>query len=337
MLDNAVENVNQTLIRTFILLGLSNVFGLQIIFFWMFSMMYMITLSGNVLLILMVRLNRRLQTPMYFFLSNLSMIDTCFSSTVVPKILQNTISPDRSISFVGCATQMYFHLALGGTECLLLAVMAYDRYTAICNPLYYTSIMDRRLCVGLVTGCWILSFLNSFILTFLTFQLPYCKSNLISHFFCEMPPLFRLSCRDIWFNEVAEYISGAIVALGSFLLILLSYLCITITVLKIRTSKERQKVFSTCASHILVVSLYYGAIMLMHLHPRSASSSEQDRVVTILYTVVTPMLNPIIYSIRNKDIQEAIKKTMSNVIQKFSAMKFDQLTIENGVFRSSLP
>ncbi|XP_044127318.1 olfactory receptor 1020-like [Bufo gargarizans] len=329
MLDNSVDNGNQTLVRSFILLQLSDIFELQIVFFLMFSMMYLITLSGNVLLITVVTLNRRLQTPMYFFLSNLSMIDMCFSSAVVPKILLNTISKDRSISFVGCATQIYFHLALGGSECLLLAVMAYDRYTAICKPLHYRAIMDWRLCIGLVTGCWVISFINSFILTFLTFQLPFCKSNLISHFFCEMPPLLRLSCQDIRLNELAEYISGAIVVLGSFLLILLSYLCIFITVLKIRTNKQLQKVFSTCGSHILVVSLYFGTIMFMHLHPRSASSAEQDRVVTILYTVVTPMLNPIIYSIRNKDIKEAIRKAMHNKTQfsfqnvKFSASTFD--------------
>ncbi|KAG8537414.1 hypothetical protein GDO81_024560 [Engystomops pustulosus] len=275
--------------------------------------MYVITLSGNLVLIIVVRLNLRLQTPMYFFLSNLSLIDICFSSTVVPKILSNTISRDRSISFVGCATQMYFHLALGGTECLLLAVMAYDRYTAICNPLHYTTIIDKRLCVGMVTGCWVLSFVNSFILTFFTFQLPYCKSNLISHFFCEMPPLFRLSCQDIWLNEVAEYISGAFVALGSFLFIIVSYLFITVTVLRIRNNNARKKALSTCTSHILVVFLYYGGIMFMHLHPRSASSAEQDRVVTILYTVVTPMMNPIIYSIRNKDIKVALRKTMHNI------------------------
>ncbi|XP_044127311.1 olfactory receptor 1020-like [Bufo gargarizans] len=312
MLDNAVDNGNQTLVRTFIFLRLSDIFYLQIVFFLMFLMMYMIILSGNLLLITVVTLNRRLHTPMYFFLSNLSMIDIFFSSTVVPKMLSNTISKDRSISFVGCATQMYFHLALGGTECLLLAVMAYDRYIAICNPLHYRAIMDWRLCVGLVTRCWIISFINSFILTFLTFQLHFCKSNVLNHFFCEMPPLFRLSCQDIWLYELAEYISGAIVALGSFLLILSSYLCITITVLKIRTNKDRKKVFSTCGSHILVVCLYYGTIMFMHLHPRSASSAEQDRVVTILYTVVTPMLNPIIYSVRNKDIKEAIRKAMGN-------------------------
>ncbi|KAM5129356.1 olfactory receptor 5V1-like [Mantella aurantiaca] len=310
MLEVSVQNTTQT----FILLRLSDVFSLQIILFLMFSLMYLMILSGNLLLIIVVRRNARLHTPMYFFLSNLSVIDICFSSTVVPKILLNTISMDHSISFVGCATQMYFHLALGGVECLLLAVMAYDRYTAICKPLRYKLIMDEKLCTGLVVGCWIVSFINSLFLTTFTFQLPYCKSNLISHFFCEMPPLLRLSCRDIWFNELAEYISGAIVALGSFTLILVSYLWITLTVLKFRSVKDKLKAFSTCTSHIAVVTLYYGTIMLMHLHPRSSSSAEQDRVVTILYTVVTPMLNPIIYSIRNKDIKEAIKKTICFVI-----------------------
>ncbi|XP_018420724.1 PREDICTED: olfactory receptor 1020-like [Nanorana parkeri] len=314
MLGTGVQNTTDPFVRTFILLRLSDVFSLQIIFLLMFSVMYLMILSGNLLIIIVVRLNARLQTPMYFFLSNLSVIDICFSSTVVPKILVNTISKDHSISFVGCATQMYFHLALGGVECLLLAVMAYDRYTAICKPLQYNLIMDKKLCTGLVVGCWIVSFTNSLILTTFTFQLPYCKSNLISHFFCEMPPLLRLSCRDIWFNELAEYISGAIVALGSFTLILVSYLWITLTVLKFHTTKDKLKAFSTCASHIAVVTLYYGTIMFMHLHPRSSSSAEQDRVVTILYTVVTPMLNPIIYSIRNKDIKEAIKKTLCFVV-----------------------
>ncbi|XP_072284837.1 olfactory receptor 1500-like [Pyxicephalus adspersus] len=313
MLDTAVQNKTQTLVRTFLLLRLSNVFSLQLVFFLMFSVMYLMILSGNLLIIIVVRLNSRLQTPMYFFLTNLSVIDICFSSTVLPKILVNTISHDHSISFVGCATQMYFHLAVGGVECLLLAVMAFDRYTAICRPLQYNLIMNRKLCTGLVVGCWIVSFINSLILTTFTFQLPYCKSNLISHFFCEMPPLLRLSCKDIWLNELAEYISGTIVALGSFTLILMSYLWITLTVLKFHSTKDKLKAFSTCASHVAVVTLYYGGIMFMHLHPRSSSSAEQDRLVTILYTVVTPMLNPIIYSIRNKDIKESLRKTICSV------------------------
>ncbi|XP_018420741.1 PREDICTED: olfactory receptor 5V1-like [Nanorana parkeri] len=257
----------------------------------------MLILSGNLLLILMVRLNSQLQTPMYFFLSNLSFIDICFSSSVVPKMLVNTISKDRSISFWGCACQMYFHLALGSTECLILAVMAYDRYTAICKPLQYTAIMGRKFCLWLSASCWAISFFNSFILTVLTFQLPYCRSNHISHFFCEMPPLLRLSCSDIWLNEVAEYISGILIALGSCLLIFGSYLCIAMTIVKTQSTKERQKAFSTCASHILVVSLYYGTVMFMHLRQRSSYSAKQDRIVSILYTVIIPMLNPMIYSI----------------------------------------
>ncbi|XP_072284838.1 olfactory receptor 5AP2-like [Pyxicephalus adspersus] len=316
MSQNILENTNQTFVKSFNLLGLSNTLGLQIIFFLLFSLMYMLILSGNLLLILMVRLHPRLQTPMYFFLSNLSFIDICFSSTVVPKMLANTISKDRSISFWGCAFQMYFHLALGATECLILAVMAYDRYTAICKPLLYMTIMDRKLCLWLAASCWVISFCNSFILTLFTFRLPYCKSNHISHYFCEMPPLLRLSCRDIWFNEVAEYISGVLIALGSCLLIFGSYLCIALSILKTQSTKERQKAFSTCASHISVVSLYYGTVMFMHLRPRSSYSAEQDRIVSILYTIMIPMLNPIIYSIRNKDIKGSIKKTFLNKIIK---------------------
>ncbi|XP_063803860.1 olfactory receptor 1F1-like [Pseudophryne corroboree] len=313
MLDNSVST-NQTSVREFILLGLSNNNDLQIVFFLLFLGMYMVTLSGNLLLILVVRLNPRLHTLMYFFLSNLSAIDICFSSTVVPKLLLVTISQDKSISFLGCATQMYFHLVLGQTESLILAVMAFDRYTAICKPLQYTIIMHKKLCVGLSAGCWIVSFSNSIILTLVTFQLPFCKSNLISHFFCEMPPLLQLSCGDIWLSEVLEYMTGVIIVLFSFLLILMSYLNITLNVIKIRSTKEKQKAFSTCASHLVVVSLYYCTIMYIHMHSRTASSAEKDRAVTILYTAVIPLLNPFIYSVRNKEIKEAIKKSVTTAI-----------------------
>ncbi|KAM5129357.1 uncharacterized protein ACMZJ9_019861 [Mantella aurantiaca] len=314
MSRNVLENSNQTIVRHFILLGLSNLLSLQIFFFLLFSLMYMLILCGNLLLIFMVRLHSRLQTPMYFFLINLSFIDISFSSCVVPEMLANTISKDRSISFWGCATQMYFHLALGATECLILAVMAYDRYTAICKPLLYTTIMNRKVCLRLSATCWVISFFNSLTLTLLTFHLPFCKSNHINHFFCEMPPLLRLSCSYIWINELAEYISGVLIALGSCLLIFGSYFCIALTILKIKSIKEKQKVFSTCASHILVVSLYYGTVMFMHLRPRSSYSEEQDRIVSILYTVIIPMLNPIIYSMQNKDIKISIKKTFCDKI-----------------------
>ncbi|XP_071972481.1 olfactory receptor 5V1-like [Engystomops pustulosus] len=304
-----MDNSTQTFVKQFILLGLSTIPGLQILFSLLFLLMYMVSFSGNLILIIVVQFNTQLRTPMYFFLTNLAVIDICFSTTVVPKILSNTLSSDQSISFFGCAAQLYFHLALGGSECLLLTVMAYDRYIAICKPLRYNTIMGKKFCFYLAGGCWIVNLLNSFLLTFFTFRLPFCRSNHISYFFCEMPPLFHLSCKDTWFNELMKYIAVGLIVLGSFLLILMSYLCITLTILKIRSTKERQKAFSTCASHLTVVCLFYGTVMFIYLRPRYSYSPGQDKVVTVLYTVVTPMLNPIIYSIRNKEVIKAIKKT----------------------------
>ncbi|XP_056408658.1 olfactory receptor 5V1-like [Hyla sarda] len=308
-----MENVNQTLASTFILLGLSNAPRLQLMLFMLFFMMYIATLSGNLLLVIVVRLNTHLQTPMYFFLSNLAIIDICFSTTIVPKILANTISHNGEISFLGCAAQMYFHLALGATECLILAAMAYDRYIAICKPLQYNNIIDKKRCLFLAAGSWTVSFLNSMIHAVFTFQLPYCKSNQVNHFFCEMPPLFLLSCTDTLLNEIAVYISGGLIALCSFLLTLLSYIHIICAILNIHSMSRRKKAFSTCASHLTVVSLYYGTIMFMYLRPRSSYSPNRDRVISIFYTVVTPMLNPVIYSIRNKDITGTIRKTISTI------------------------
>ncbi|XP_073493741.1 olfactory receptor 5V1-like [Phyllobates terribilis] len=302
-----MEGTNQKSPGSSILLGLSNVLHFQIICFVIFLVMYIMTLAGNVLLVIVVRINSKLQTPMYFFLSNLSIIDICFSSTIVPKILINTISEDRSISILGCAFQMYFHLALGATECILLAIMAYDRFVAICKPLHYTNIMSKILCSCLAAGSWSFCFMNSAIHVVLTFHLPYCRSHHINHFFCEMPPFFQLSCKDTWFNELAMYISAVIIASSSFVLTLISYVHIIYTILKIRSSQGRQKAFSTCASHLTVVSLYYGTIMFMYMRPRSMHSPETDKTVSILYTAVTPMLNPIIYSMRNKDVKSTIK------------------------------
>ncbi|XP_073498368.1 olfactory receptor-like protein OLF1 [Phyllobates terribilis] len=306
-----MEGLNQTSAERFILLSLSNVPYLQVICFLVFLVMYVITLTGNALLVIVVSINpkvlQKLQTPMYFFLSNLSIIDICFSSTIVPKLLINTISEDRSISLLGCALQMYFHLALGDTECILLAIMAYDRFVAICKPLHYTNIMSKSLCSCLAAGSWSVCFMNSAIHVDLTFHLPYCRSHHVNHFFCEMPPFFRLSCKDTWFNEIAMYITAAIIGMFSFVLTLISYVHIISTRVKIRSSQGRQKAFSTCASHLTVVSLYYGTIMFMYMRPRSMHSPETDKTVSILYTAVTPMLNPINYSMRNKDVKGTIR------------------------------
>ncbi|XP_066428640.1 olfactory receptor 5AP2-like [Eleutherodactylus coqui] len=308
MLIYAAVNSNQTSVKTFILLALSNVFEFQIIFSILFLVIYTITLSINILLLIAVRSNYKLHTPMYFFLSNLSVIDIGFSSSVVPKILANTLSVDKSISFLGCATQLFFHLALGGTECLLLAVMSYDRYIAICKPLQYSSVMNNQFCLILAVGCWVTGFGNAVILTFFTFKLSFCRSNHVEHFFCEMPPILQLSCEDISFSEIVKYISVVLIAVGSFLLILLSYMCITLAILKIRTTNQRLKTFSTCGSHLAVVLVFYGTVLFMHLRPPYSYFPRQDRVLAMLYTVVIPMLNPIIYSIRNKDIKHSVQK-----------------------------
>ncbi|KAG8536704.1 hypothetical protein GDO81_025816 [Engystomops pustulosus] len=304
-----MDNSTQTIVKKFILLRLSTIPGLQIFFSLLFLLMYMVSFSGNLILIIVVQFNTQLRTPMYFFLTNLAFIDIGLSSTVVPKIISNTLSSDQSISFFGCAAQLYFHHSLGSTECLLLAVMAYDRYIAICKPLLYITIMSRTFCLYIAGGCWIVSIFDSFLLTIFTFQLPYCRSNRINHFFCEMPPLFQLSCKDTRFNELMNYIVAGIMVIGLFLLILMSYLFITLTILKIRSTKEQQKAFSTCASHLTVVCLFYGAVMFIYLHPHYSDSPGQGKVVTVLYTVVTPMLNPIIYSIRNKEVKKGMKKT----------------------------
>ncbi|XP_075700708.1 olfactory receptor 5AP2-like [Rhinoderma darwinii] len=306
-----MDPTNSTSPGMFILLGLSDVPYLQVIFFLMFLAMYIITLSGNLLLIIVVRINTTLQTPMYFFLSNLSFIDICFSSTIVPKLLINTLAKDRSISFMGCAFQMYFSLALGATECIILAVMAYDRFAAICKPLHYNTIMNKRLCIILAVGSWMACFMNSSIHVFITFQLPYCKSHHIGHFFCEIPPFLQISCRDTRLNEAAMYVSAGILVMMSFFLTLISYIHIISTILKIQTSHGRQKAFSTCASHLTVVTFYYGTIMFMYLRPRSAFFPETDKTISILYTVVTPMLNPFIYSVRNKDVKRTIKNSLT--------------------------
>ncbi|KAG9463443.1 hypothetical protein GDO78_021722 [Eleutherodactylus coqui] len=303
-----MEYLNQTSSNRFFLVGLSTDPFLQPLYFMIFLMMYMVTLSGNILIIAVVRTEPRLQTPMYFFLSNLSLIDLCFSSTIVPKLLLNTLSEDKSISFWACAAQMYFHLALGGTECIILAIMAYDRYVAICHPLHYYNIMNLKLCFLLAVGTWSSNFLNSIYYAYSTFQLPFCRSKHVNHYFCEMPPLFRLSCKDTLINEIAVYISGGIVGLCSFVLTLLSYVQIISSILKIRSSTGRRKAFSTCVSHLSVVSLYYGAIVFTYLRPRGSYSVHRDRSVAILYTVVTPMFNPIIYSIRNKEVKESVRK-----------------------------
>ncbi|XP_077137209.1 olfactory receptor 5AR1-like [Ranitomeya variabilis] len=305
-----MENSNQTISDVFYLLGLSTVPYLQVLSFIIFLLMYMSTFSGNLLLIIVVTTNSTLHTPMYFFLSNLSLIDISFSSSIVPVLLKNTLSKDRSISLLACAFQMFFALVLGATECILLSVMAYDRFVAICRPLHYNTIMNKKVYVCLALVSWSMGIINALIHVTLIFQLPFCRSHEVKNFFCEVPPFLKLSCKEPWLNEVAMYIATGIIVMFAFFLTVVSYIQIISTVLKIRSSEGRQKAFSTCASHLTVVSLYYGTLMFVYLQPRSSFSSEIAKTVSVLYTVVTPMLNPIIYSIRNKDVKNCALKLM---------------------------
>ncbi|XP_075139637.1 olfactory receptor 10A7-like [Leptodactylus fuscus] len=300
---------NQSYSNRFILLDLSTVPYLEVIGFLAFLVLYLTTLLANLLLIIVVSINPKLQTPMYFFLTNLSLIDMCFSTTVVPKLLIITLTKDSSISLLECAVQMYFHLALGCTECFILGVMAYDRFAAICRPLHYNTIMSRKMCIYLASASWTLGFINSMIHVIYTFQMSFCHSHQINHFFCELPPFLRISCSDTWLHEVAMYISASTIAIISFLLILISYIRIVSTILKV-SSLGRYKALSTCSSHIIVVSVYYGTLMIMYLRPRTDSSSDIDKYVSVLYTTVTPMLNPIIYSVRNKDVKGTITNNL---------------------------
>ncbi|XP_002938809.3 olfactory receptor 5G3-like, partial [Xenopus tropicalis] len=300
-----MESLNETSADRFILLGLTNTPYLQELCVFVFLIMYLVTIAGNLFFIIVVGTSVQLQTPMYFFLCNLSVIDIGFSSTIVPTLLINSVARDKSISLLGCGVQMFFHLALGSTECFILSVMAYDRYAAICQPLHYYKVMSKTVCICLASGSWTVSLINSAIHVVFTFQLPFCRSNHINHFFCEMPPFFYISCRDTWFNEVAMYISASIIGLCSFFLTLISYVSIVLTILKICSTKERMKAFSTCGSHLTVVSLYYGTLTFMYFHPRSDCFPETAKTTSLIYTVVTPMLNPLIYSIRNEEVQNS--------------------------------
>ncbi|XP_069805772.1 olfactory receptor 5V1-like [Dendropsophus ebraccatus] len=304
------QQLNQTISYRFILLGLSNVPHLQVIFFIIFLIMYVMTISGNLLLIIVVAINPALHSPMFFFLTNLSIIDICFSSSIVPVILMNTLLTDRSISFWGCMTQMFISLTLGATENLIFAVMAYDRFAAICRPLHYRTIMNKALCFYLVAGSWSVGLINSFIQVTLTFHLQFCNSLNLNHYLCELPAFIRMSCGDTSLNELSVYISGAIIGMCSFYMIVISYIHIITKILKIISSQGRQKSFSTCASHLTVVTLYYGTIMSMYLRPHSKNNSyyskQADKVVPILYTTVIPMLNPLIYSVRNQDVKNTL-------------------------------
>ncbi|NP_667233.2 olfactory receptor 381 [Mus musculus] len=301
---------NKTVITQFILLGLPILPEYQHLFYALFLSMYLTTILGNLIIIILIQLDSHLHTPMYLFLSNLSFSDLCFSSVTMPKLLLNMQSQDTSIPYAGCLTQMYFSNLFGSLEIFLLVIMAYDRYAAICLPLHYTSIMSPKLCVCLVLLSWVISMLYSMLHTLLLARLSFCEDNVIPHFFCDISALLKLACSDIHINELMIFFLGGPLTVIPFLLIVVSYIQIVFSILKISSTRAIHKVFSTCGSHLSVVSLFYGTIIGLYLCPSANNFSVKKASITMMYTVVTPMLNPFIYSLRNRDIKEALVRVL---------------------------
>ncbi|KAM7150752.1 olfactory receptor 5AP2-like [Macrochelys suwanniensis] len=301
---------NQTSITKFILLGFRNMNEVQILLFVLFLVIYIVTLAGNLLIGVLVVADQQLHTPMYFFLGSLSFLDTCYTSVIAPRLLSGFFAEDRTMSFRDCITQLFFFSALACIECFLLAVMAYDRYLAICNPLSYNVMMNFRICLRLVSASWITGFSISALAVGMVPQLSFCGPNEINNFFCDMEELLKLSCTKSPLAEMIILVSCSLVSLVPFLFIVVSYILILSAILRIASSDGRQKAFSTCASHLLVVSLYYGTIIIMYVSPSAEQSPAFHKVLSLMYTVVTPMFNPIIYSLRNKEVKGAFRKVV---------------------------
>ncbi|XP_048373352.1 olfactory receptor 5V1-like [Sphaerodactylus townsendi] len=302
---------NQTSIKEFILLGFENIKQEKSFLFILFLTMYTICLLGNLLIIAVVLLNQALHTPMYFFLGNLSFLDVCYISVTVPKMLADICVESPSISFMGCAAQMYFLVTLVGTEGFLLASMALDRFFAICRPLSYTQFMNKWTCLQMATISWICGLLNASLHTTLTFHLSYCRTNGISHFFCDIPPLLSISCSDTSVNEVALFTAGVFVGLSPFCFTLVSYAFILHAILSNQQKRQGHKAISTCVSHLAVVILFYGSGIFTYFRPTSSYSLERDQLVGVLYNILTPTLNPLIYSLRNKEVKLGMRRLMT--------------------------
>ncbi|XP_036989478.2 olfactory receptor 5A1 [Artibeus jamaicensis] len=301
---------NSSSVTTFILLGFSDHPELQVLLFVTFLGIYLVTLTWNLALIFLIRGDTHLHTPMYFFLSNLSFIDICYSSAVSPKMLADFFQELKTISFLGCAAQFFFFVGMGLTECFLLSAMAYDRYVAISRPLLYTAIMSQGLCTCMVVGAYIGGFLSSLIQASSIFRLYFCGPNIINHFFCDLPPVLALSCSDTFPSQLVNFLVVVTVGGTSFLILLFSYSYIVAAVLKIRSGEGRRKAFNTCTSHLMVVTLLFGTALFMYLRPSSHYTLSRDKVVSVFYSLVIPMLNPLIYSLRNKEIKDALWKVL---------------------------
>ncbi|XP_036850429.2 olfactory receptor-like protein OLF3 [Manis javanica] len=308
-----MDTDNQTWVREFILLGLSRDWDTQVCLFVLFLITYMATVLGNFLIVLLIRLDSRLHTPMYFFLSNLALVDVSYATSIVPQMLVHLLEEHKAIPFVSCAAQLFFSLALGGIEFVLLAVMAYDRYVAVCDPLRYSVIMHGGLCARLATTSWVSGSVNSVMQTAITFQLPMCTYKHIDHVSCEILAVLRLACVDTSSNEVAIMVSSIILLMTPFCLVLLSYIQIISTILKIQSTEGRRKAFHTCASHLTVVALCYGMAIFTYTQPRSSPAVLQEKLISVFYAILMPVLNPMIYTLRNKEVKGAWQKLLGKL------------------------
>ncbi|XP_048340484.1 olfactory receptor 5V1-like [Sphaerodactylus townsendi] len=306
-----MEKANLTTMKYFYLTELSDLPEVRFSLFVMILLIYLITLAGNSAILMAIATDIRLQTPMYFFLSNLSMLDVLCPTVTVPKMLQIFLSEDKTISYSGCMLQLFFLIYVVGTEVFLLAVMAYDRYVAICSPLHYTTIMSKRLCAQLAVGTWIIGFINSMIHTSLTFTLSFCGPNRVNQYYCDIPPVRALSCSSTYISELVLLLVAGILGGSAFVITLISYIYIISTILQMPSTEGKQKAFSTCGSHLAVVCLFYGTTIATYVRPTSTYLPKQDRIVSMLYGVVTPMINPMIYSLRNQEVKRALIKAFS--------------------------
>ncbi|XP_039353376.1 olfactory receptor 6N1-like [Mauremys reevesii] len=302
---------NQTAITEFILLGFGDLPDLQILLFLLFLVIYITTVVGNSLIIVLVVTDQHLHTPMYFFLGNLSCLEICYTSTILSRMLASLLTGHKSISVNGCITQLYFFAVLAATECYLLAVMSYDRYLAICKPLHYSTLMNSRFCLQLAAGTWLNGFLAITIFILFMSQFIFCGPNEIDHFFCDPISLIKLSCGDTGLIILLDFILACVFTLPPFLLTLMSYMCILTVILRISSTTWRQKAFSTCSSHLTVVTIFYGTIMIVYMLPTLDALRALKKVLSLCYTVLTPLINPLIYSLRNREVREALREAVS--------------------------
>ncbi|XP_032091852.1 olfactory receptor 2AP1-like [Thamnophis elegans] len=309
-----IQQENQTTITHFLLLGFDDLQDLQLFLFLLFLMIYIVTMMGNILIITLVASDHHLHTPMYFFVGNLSCLETCYSSTILPRMLVSLLTGDGLISVKGCIVQFWFFGFLAATECYLLAVMSYDRYLAVCKPLHYISLMDTHCCIQLVLVSWLSGMVMVTTITLKMSQLNFCAPSEMNHFFCDFMPLMQHICCGSHLFLLSSFVTTSVATFPPFLLTLASYMCIITTILRIPSAVGRKKAFSTCSTHLIVVTIFYGTLIVVYLHPNTVALNKMSKFFSLFYTVFTPLFNPLIYSLRNKEVSKSLKRAVRKYV-----------------------